>query len=169
MIAKDPKHHYHVAEVNYKKQLSRDIATKEKECMEKLVRQRRSLTNSAVATVISDIRKAESTFGIPILPIDNDVVDDEHSVLVTDVNEVCMDGKGDCFIANEHDIKAEPVDETTHRRILFTAAENEKLKEGIERFGPGQGIKMLDFGATTFNKVRTRDSLRMCANTMGFR
>ena len=115
IITKDQKHHSHVAEVNYKKQLSRDIATKGKECMEKLVGQQRSVTNSAVATVNSDIRKAESTFGIPILPIDNDVVDDEDSVLITDVNKVCMNGKGDCFIENEHDIKAEPVDEITDR------------------------------------------------------
>ena len=169
IISKDQKHHSNVAEVSYKKRRSRDIATQGKACMEKLVGEQRNITNNAIATVISDIRKAESTFGIPILPTDTNVVDDDDSVLVGSVNDVCISDKGDCVIANEHEIKAEPVDETTHRRIAFTAAENEKLKEGIEKFGRGQWSQILELGADTFHKVRTRDSLRMRANTMGFK
>ena len=89
IISKDQKHHSQVAEVSYKKRLSRDIATQGKACMEKLVGEDRNITNNAVATVISDIRNAESTFGIPILPIAaDDVEDDDDTILVDDVNDI---------------------------------------------------------------------------------
>ena len=169
IISKDQKHHSHVAEVNYKKHLSRDIATRGKACMEKLIGEQRSLTNSAVATVISDIRNAEGTFGIPILPTSIDVTDDAEAVIVNDASNICRENERDCVIANEHEIKAEPVDDITHRKIAFSDAENEKLKEGIVKFGRSQWSRILEFGAGTFHKVRTRDSLRMRANTMGFK
>ena len=169
IISKDQKHRSTVAEVSYKKRLSRDIATQGKACMEKLVGEQREITNNAVSTVISDIRKTESTFGISILPTDTDNIAQEESALITGVNDVCINGKDDCIITNDHEIKTEPVDETTHRRIMFTSGENEKLREGIAKFGRGQWSQILAFGADTFDKVRTRDSLRMRANTMGFK
>ena len=169
IISKDQKHRSTVAEVSYKKRLSRDIATQGKACMEKLVGQQREITNNAVSTVISDIRKTESTFGISILPTDTDSIAEDDLALITGVNDVCINGKGDCVITNDHEIKTEPVDETTRSRIMFTTAENEKLREGIVKFGRGQWSQILEFGTGTFDKVRTRDSLRMRANTMGFK
>ena len=137
--------------------------------MEKLIGEQRSLTNSAVATVISDIRNAEGTFGMPILPTSIDVTDDAEAVIVNDTSNICRENERDCVIANEHEIKAEPVDDITHRKIAFSVAENEKLKEGIVKFGRSQWSRILEFGAGTFHKVRTRDSLRMRANTIGFK
>ena len=138
--------------------------------MEKLVGEQRRLTNNAVATVIADIRNAENTFGIPILPaVTDETIEDDNVVMVDDVESVCNGVEKDCVITNENEIKTEPVDELTHRRIAFTLAENEKLSEGITKFGRGQWSQILEFGSATFNKVRTRDSLRMRANTMGFK
>ena len=170
VISKDQKHHSHVAEVSYKKQLSRDIATKGRACMEKLVGEQRRHTNNAVANVIADIRNAEHTFGIPILPAaTKEAVDDDNVVMVDEVESVCNGVEKDCVISNGSEIKTEPVDDITHRRIAFTLAENEKLSEGITKFGRGQWSQILEFGSATFHQVRTRDSLRMRANTMGFK
>ena len=169
IISKDQKHHSHVAEVNYKKHLSRDIATRGKACMEKLIGEQRTVTNNAVATVISDIRNAEASFGIPILPSSADATGHEDVVIVKDLPKAVSGDDKDCCITNEQDIKEEPVDDSTHRRIAFTDAENEKLRDGIVKFGRSQWSRILEYGGGTFHKVRTRDSLRMRANTMGFK
>ena len=135
----------------------------------KLIGEQRTNTNYAVATVISDIRNAEASFGIPILPSSTDAADHEDAVIVNDIPKPVSGDDKDCCITNEHEIKEEPVDDTTHRRIAFTDAENEKLRDGIVKFGRSQWSRILEYGGSTFHKVRTRDSLRMRANTMGFK
>ena len=169
IISKDQKHNSHVAEVYYKKQISRDIATKGKACMEKLVGEQRGLTNSALATVISDIKNTENTFGIPLLSTKESIIDVEEPMIINDQQEIKKSTDADCYISNTDQIKEEIPDETTQRRQLFTEAENEKLKDGIVKFGRGQWSRILNFGAGTFSKSRNRDSLRMRANTIGFK
>ena len=169
IISKDQKHNSHVAEVYYKKQVSRDIATKGKACMEKLLGEQRGVTNSALANVISDIKKTENTFGISILSSTNNVIDVEDPMIIDDQTVNSNSTNKDCSISNTDQIKEETVDETTQRRHLFTEDENEKLKDGIIKFGRGQWSRILQFGAGTFSKSRNRDSLRMRANTMGFK
>ena len=169
IISKDQKHNSHVAEVYYKKQVSRDIATKGKACMEKLLGEQRGVTNSALANVISDIKKTENTFGISILSSTNNVIDVEDPMIIDDQTANSNSTNKDCSISNTDQIKEETVDETTQRRHLFTEDENEKLKDGIIKFGRGQWSRILQFGAGTFSKSRNRDSLRMRANTMGFK
>ena len=137
--------------------------------MEKLIGEQRTVTNNAVATVISDIRNAEASFGIPILPSSADATGHEDVVIVKDLPKAVNRDDKDCCITNEQDIKEEPVDDSTHRRIAFTDAENEKLRDGIVKFGRSQWSRILEYGGGTFHKVRTRDSLRMRANTMGFK
>ena len=137
--------------------------------MEKLVGEQRGLTNSALATVISDIKNTENTFGIPLLSTKESITDLEEPMIINDQQEIKKLTDADCYISNTDQIKEEIPDETTQRRQLFTEAENEKLKDGIVKFGRGQWSRILNFGAGTFSKSRNRDSLGMRANTIGFK
>ena len=67
VISQDQKHSSHVAKVAYKKKLSRDIATRGKECMNKLVGTTRRDLNKDVLNVLRSIDSSVNNFDASVL------------------------------------------------------------------------------------------------------
>ena len=67
VISQDQKHSSHVAKVAYKKKLSRDIATRGKECMNKLVGTTRRDLNKDVLNVLRSIDSTANNFDKSVL------------------------------------------------------------------------------------------------------
>ena len=74
IISQDQKHSSVVAKLSYRKQLSRDVATKGKQCMEKIVGDSRTETTEQLATIVSDINRTNMEF-------DQAVIDKARSIL----------------------------------------------------------------------------------------
>ena len=62
IISKDQKHSSNVAKLHYRKQLSRDVATRGKQCMEKIVGDTRKETTEELANIVSEINKNSMEF-----------------------------------------------------------------------------------------------------------
>ena len=67
IVSQDQKHNSTVAQVFYKKRLSRDIAEKGRVCMDKIGGTSRADTNEAISGVVQDLTGAEQSFGINVL------------------------------------------------------------------------------------------------------
>ena len=85
----------------------------------------------------------QNTFGIALLSSKESITDTEEPMIVNDQQEIKKSNDADCYITNTDQIKEEILDETTQRRQLFTEAENEKLKDGIVKFGRGQWNRII--------------------------
>ena len=188
IISQDQKHNSNVAQVYYKKRLSREVATKGKQFMEKMAGEKRIETNNAVANVIADIKRSESSFGINIFshtpsPPENDIdsvvncgtkktvarIDLDNNIIESEEEDtdIQRDGKNDesVAIAIKKDIDELP----NQRRCAFTTSEDVQLSNGIKKFGRGRWAEILKDGSEVFHTTRTRDALRMRAQTQGFK
>ena len=187
IITQDQKHKSNVAQVYYKKRLSREVATKGKQCMEKMAGEKRIETNNAVAGVIADIKRAESSFGINILSqpqsmsydetdatfnhsrrnvlsyidLDNNIIESDDDENVQSETEV----QGGSAVEVKTDIDELP----SQKRNAFTLLEDMQLSNGIKKFGRGKWADILKDGAEVFHVIRSRDALRMRAQTQGFK
>ena len=180
IISKDQKHHSNVAEVSYKKRLSREIAKQGKECMEKLTGQSRIMCNEAVSQVVADLKDTDTldmnlisavsnmcsnssvTTPTPTIDLDNEVIDDgddfDAGLENSNAKKVTIDP-----------IKTEVDEELTARRVQFSKEEDQKLCDGIKLLGRSQWARILKDGVGIFHKSRTRDALRMRAQTQAFK
>lgn len=167
-ISKDQKHSSHVAQVHYQKKLSREVAEKGKECMQKLTSTSRTGVNEAIAGVLSDIESMNTTFDLSFLEGSNTCnVDlrqstEQADVTITDVQPSSQSGWS-------REIKEEELATYNRTRLTFTDEEDKFLQMGIKKYGRGNWAKLLADKALKFNPSRTRCALRIRADTAGFK
>ena len=70
---------------------------------------------------------------------------------------------------NIPEIKEEDQLDATRQRLPFTTPEDMQLCHGINRFGRRKWAVILKDGQSVFHSSRTRDSLRMRAQSKGFK
>ena len=155
--------------------------------MEKMAGEKRIETNNAVAGVIADIKRAEGSFGINILSqpqsmsydetdatfnhsrrnvlsyidLDNNIIESDDDENVQSETEV----QGGSAVEVKTDIDELP----SQKRNAFTLLEDMQLSNGIKKFGRGKWADILKDGAEVFHVIRSTDTLRMRAQTQGFK
>ena len=181
-ITKDQKHNSTVAAVYYKKKLSREIAEKGKECVDKMAGSSRTTVNESIKSVLSDIDKTSKTFDLTFLPdditasqlgessstivIDESLPDDDSS-LQQKVDEICTSH----VVQDSLDVKMEDMGSGVQSRTLkrFSESEDQNLSRGIGKYGKHSWAAILSDKEFSFNKDRTRDSLRVRASSANFK
>ena len=223
IISKDQKHSSNVAKLAYRKQLSRDVATRGKQCMEKIVGETRKETTEKLANIVSDINNNSMEFDQsvidkarsilqPILVSDtitpysdnsrdetssaNMVLQNDGYSFEPDINpvqgDVIITGSrsgeykgsrkanivsitpGCSFsqvetITNNVEVKREEAQQQLHssgKSKRFTPDEDRHLNLGIEKYGKGSWSVILNDSTFKFHSSRSRDSLRMRAETL---
>ena len=180
IISQDQKHASTVAKVYYKKKLSREVAEKGKGCMEKMTGESRKNTNNAIDNVLADITRSQSSFNLDFLAsniIDVDmqsdgveasssnVIDDSDTNLTTDVSDI-MTNK---VVTEDLDVKVEAMTNQTRTLTRFSDQEDSYLSEGIRKYGSHNWVSILKDEKYSFNKNRSRDSLRVRASSVVFK
>ena len=181
IINMDQKHSSNVARVYYQKRLSRDIAEKGKTCMEKLTGDSRKDTNEALINILSDIDTTKKKFDLDFLTPHIDSVNIEGASSskespfgVFDEDELMENdslSKKVENILNENsekdieDVKMEEIFPTGKTLIRFSREEDDNLILGIGKYGLHDWAAILNDSDLVFNSVRTRDSLRVRANS----
>ena len=96
------------------------------------------------------------------IDLDNNIIESEE-----EDTDIQRDGKNDesVAIAIKKDIDELP----NQRRCAFTTSEDVQLSNGIKKFGRGRWAEILKDGSEVFHTTRTRDALRMRAQTQGFK
>ena len=221
IISKDQKHSSTVAKLSYRKQLSRDVATRGKQCMEKIVGETRKETTEQLANIVSDINKNSMEF-------DQSVIDKARNILqpihVSDTtttfadnsrDETCianilLHNDGNSFLPDINPVQSDviitssrggeykgsrkanissitPCSSFSQVRTIdvevkkeeaqqqlqssgkskrFTPDEDRYLNLGIEKYGKGSWSLILNDSNFNFHSSRSRDSLRMRAETL---
>jgi len=223
IISKDQKHSSNVAKLSYRKQLSRDVATRGKQCMEKIVGEARTETTEQLANIISDINKNSMEFDHSVIekarnilqPIyvgdtitavaDNlcgetsnttmllhndvnsfepDVNPEQSDVMITGsrsgeykgsrkakISSVtpCSSSSQVKTITNDVEVKKEEAQQqlrSSGKSKRFTLDEDRYLNLGMEKYGKGSWSLILHDSDFNFHSSRSRDSLRMRAETL---
>ena len=226
IISKDQKHSSIVAKLSYRKQLSRDIATQGKHCMEKIVGDSRKQTTEQLADLVCDINRTSLAFDQSVIdrarrilePIHtgddassskgnpqretcninvelHDNVNSSKGDLNASQNDVMITGSRNgqhgqiCgsntpslipatsmaqveAITNDVEVKKEEAEQhlmSFGKSKKFTAEEDRYLKLGIDKYGKGSWSLILHDKTFKFHPKRNRDSLRMRAETCGFK
>ena len=86
IISKDQKHSSSVAERSYKKRLSRDIATKGKQCMEKMLGENRNESTTKLTEILDSINTSSKEFDESLLDKVGDILQASSST-ITDGND----------------------------------------------------------------------------------
>ena len=174
IVSKDQKHTSKVAEVYYKKRHSREVASKGKECMDKLFGQSRVKANSTISKVLSDLRSAGNTFGFDVMSSHN--VDQLSALNLNSESGNATHENMDVALPQTPDVSDVKMEiesnaevEKVGRRRIFSTAEDVQLCQGIKRFGKGKWAVILKEGTTVFHHSRTRDALRMRAQSTSFK
>ena len=79
IISRDQKHSSNVAERSYKKRLSRDIATKGKQCMEKMLGENRNESTTKLTEILDSIDMASKEFDESLLDKVGDILQGSSS------------------------------------------------------------------------------------------
>lgn len=175
IVTEDQKHRSTVANVHYKKKKSREVASKGRECMEKILGESRVNSANALSKVMQDLRNTEQIFGINHVSADD--IQTAHVSSQPTVDDVIPNDFPRKLIANpetgkrnlELDVKVEQAEEAVNGRKMFTTAEDLQLFKGIKKFGRGKWAVILKDGASVFHQTRTRDTLRMRAQSAVFK
>lgn len=186
IISQDQKHNSRVAQVYYKKKLSRDIAAKGKDCMEKMTGESRKNTNDAINNVLLDIEKNRKELDLGFLPHDiidvdsasiADVSEHNSSVTLNDENErqdeslknKVIDILSPHIVIDDQEVKLEEMSNNTRTLTRFTEQEDCYLSEGIKKHGSHNWVDILKDKNLKFNEIRSRDSLRVRAGSSVFK
>ena len=196
-VTEDQKHSSNVAKIFYKKKQSRIVAMQGKKCMDKMTQQARG-TNSDLMqmfnkidndfdnTVIEESRKliqddncksscsnsnSISETNFDIRPV-NDT--NETEIVITNVTKALNPTLQSTIDIPVDDvvIKKEVVNLITNKtgkNVKFTAEEDRCLKEGINKYGRKSWACILKDDTYNFHKTRTRDSLRVRAESVAFK
>lgn len=181
IISKDQKHNSRVAQVYYKKRLSREIAEKGKECVDKMAGSSRVAVNETIKSVLSEIEKNKNSFDLTFLPdnittpspsqTNSCIVIDESSSSTTDtllqekVDELCTNH----IVEDDMDVKMEEIQNQTRSLKRFSPNEDKNLYNGIKKYGRHNWASILHDKEFSFDKDRSRDSLRVRANSVVFK
>ena len=87
IISKDQKHSSNVAERSYKKRFSRDIATKGKQCMEKMLGEKRSESTTQLTEILDSINTSSKEFDERLLNRVGNILQGNSSTTAFDNNE----------------------------------------------------------------------------------
>ena len=127
----------------------------------------------AVSKIIYDILRTEESFGINILSgrtFWN--TDGEQMMCENEFGQMDQYANliNECSppVRQEESKTKSPEEPDTNRRVPYTDDENVQLCKGILQYGR-EWTKILDHGKHIFHPSRTRDSLRMRANTVAFK
>ena len=180
IVSKDQKHNSNVAKVYYKKKLSREIAEQGRSCVDKMAGGSRVRVNESIKSVLSDIENSKNSFDLTFLPDDithgspvqeSEIIDiDEHSSindtsLQEKVNELCSNN----VVMDDLEIKNEEIVNQTRSLKRFSDNEDKNLAEGIKKYGKHSWALILSDKNFSFDAQRTRDSLRVRANSVVFK
>ena len=209
VISQDQKHSSAVAQRCYKKRLSREIATKGKQCMEKMLGSKRTESTSQLTDILDSIDESRQEFDDDLLnKIENILQADKsdnvnnqeqragcsktNAPTLYDLPEVLITGskKGKVIENSEsfindanlptwpHGNKQIEVKEEIYeniakskgeKKVKFTHEEDKALYEGIKKYGRGRWSHMLKDQTLSFKECRTRDTLRLRAESATFR
>ena len=200
VISKDQKHSSAVAERSYKKRLSRDIATKGKQCMEKMLGDKRTESTAQFIEILDSIDANSQEFDDNLLNKVGNILQgndknvrnldfDTPGCSYTESPDVVITGStkakvtnlskssntssnlptwpdGNQLIKVKQEVYAE---KSAERKIKFTFEEDQNLYDGIKKYGKGRWSKILKDQSFSFHKCRTRDALRLRAESATFR
>ena len=193
-LSKDQKHSSQVAKVFYQKQSSRDVAQKGKECMEKLASSGRSRVNDSLNELSNYIENIGNSLDLNTIERTREILQDKgnmkqhapahntsmswsnHSHNTRDSSK--EKGSTEVIISKEvaataplsRHVKEEEMEVGKQRtRIHFTKEEDQYLRKGIEKYGRGSWATILNDPDFTFHPSRNRNTLRIRADTAGFK
>ena len=188
IISQDQKHNSEVARVFYKKRLSREVAIKGKEYVEKMAGESRLTVNKAISTVLSDIERVQHEYDTSFLPPDitastssNSNIDFSGAVIVDErssprtTEDLTDEVQHIMSISNTNEpvtkkIKLEEIANNSRPLTRFTKVEDEQLANGIRKYGRGCWAAIIADTSLVFeNKHRNRDSLRIRAGSQFFK
>ena len=184
IISRDQKHNSNVAKVYYRKKESREIAQKGQTCVAKMAGDSRKNTNLAIENLLSDINAAQNSFDLgfvqntvsPLSDVEMDANNVESSIINIDDdnNDLNLQSKVTDILTNpivieDKDIKIEEMKTQSRTQHRFTNEEDSFLSEGIRKYGCHDWVSILNDENYKFNKNRTRDSLRVRANSVVFK
>ena len=152
IIGREQKHSSHVARTYYQKISSRDVATKARQCMDKLRSQSqpaKRLTKDNKETSVVTYKQTDAKFDLRIKDID------DHELFLTQrerpKRKVTM---------QQNEIKSKP------RRISFNVDEDRFITAGIKKHGFGRWTATLKDSDYNFLVIRTCDSIMKRARTL---
>lgn len=164
IVSNDQKHKSKVAEVYYKKKLSREVASRGRECMDKIFGENRVKSNATLSQVVNDLRNTEQSFGFNLISSDT-ITPDLPRV---PENEVTPSQTLEKEVKKE-ELALELEEDGVSRRRHFSSLEDTQLCKGIKKFGRKKWAVILKDGLGVFHSCRTRDALRMRANSTIFK
>ena len=182
IISRDQKHSSQVAKLAYQKRLSRDVATKGRECMLKLVGDSRKKADETMLNVLSEINETAESFDQHVLTRAQNILSANSSsqndeLAITKVVNHSPSKIQKTFpvaaisddIQFKKEVAQDHVDNTTRSKIKFSKEEDRQLALGIKKHGKGSWSKILNDTSFHFNECRNRDSLRMRSETVGYK
>jgi hypothetical protein len=194
-VSKDQKHSSYVARRIYQKKLSREVAEQGRSCMEKIAGMGRNEHTKVMANDIadaalsatgehgeqnfspcndgessgsSDLPEVEEVMsldgGDKILPKEEDgIVEMQPTPTVHGLQEV--ENPPEISIEVKKELQQDFFEGAVQKR--FSAEEDSVLREGIKKYGLGKWSEMLKDSTLKFHPRRTRDSIRVRADTLG--
>ena len=195
VISEDQKHSSNVAKIYYKKKQSRLVAVEGKKCMDKMTGSSREGNKASVMEmyngittqfdpavletsrrIIEETNVGASSSSIPDnLPVFqyenlnpyepvNSSFERETDMVVTSVKKTILIPSDDIVIKKE--VAANHV---RGRNVKFTIEEDLFLKAGISKYGKRSWALILKDSSFKFHESRTRDALRMRAESASFK
>ena len=187
IISRDQKHNSNVARVYYRKKESREIAEKGQSCVAKMAGESRINTNVAIESLLSDINASQNSFDlgfvqnsvsalsdVEMVDVDDNVEPSPSVINIDDENDQQLQSKVSDILTppitiDDRDIKVEEMKNQSRTQIRFTSEEDGFLSDGIRKYGCHDWASILSDKNYIFNKCRSRDSLRVRANSVVFK
>lgn len=180
IISKDQKHNSRVAQIFYKKKLSRDVAEQGKKCVDKMAGESRAKVNDSIKSVLSDIEKSKNSFDLTFLPDDISagistetdppiVIDDSSSGLEASLQEKVNDLCCSPVVQDDLELKKEELCNQSRPFKRFSENEDDNLAKGIQKYGKHSWALIINDKKFSFDRERTRDSLRVRAGSAVFK
>ena len=195
VISEDQKHSSRVAKVYYKKKQSRLVAIGGKQCMDKMTEKSRVGSKSNLMAMYNELATrfdqnvletsrriieenaipSTSTYfpvytsGQTIDPIENDPYEVVNSTIEKDTDMTVATGRPQMDVREDIATNSKAKKSNTARNVRFTAEEHRFLKSGIDKHGKRAWSLILKDKQFRFNETRTRDALRMRADSVAFK
>ena len=183
IVSHDQKHNSNVARVYYRKKKSREIAEKGKICVAKMAGDSRKNTNAAIDNVLADISASQNNFDLGFLSADiadiQTIDDDDSTSVINVIDETDENDEGlqprvneimtPKVVIDDREVKIEELKNQNRTLTRFTEQGDANLSDGIRKYGCHNWASILNDKEYVFNKNRSRDSLRVRANSVVFK